>query len=102
MYYVEFGENLKKLRTARGLTQTEFGKRVGLSKAVVSKYENSIGYPSLDTLIKIAAFFGVTTDYLLGASSKRTLDVSGLTEEQIASLAVIASQLKEANDRSSW
>lgn len=99
MYYVEFGENLKKLRTARGLTQKEFGERVGLSKAVVSKYENSMGYPSLDTLIKIAAFFGVSTDYILGAANKKTLDVSGLTDEQIESLTGIVSQFKKANKK---
>ena len=99
MYYVEFGENLKKLRTARGLTQKEFGERVGLSKAVVSKYENSMGYPSLDTLIKIAAFFGVSTDYILGAANKKILDVSGLTDEQIESLTGIVSQFKKANKK---
>ncbi len=99
MYYVEFGENLKKLRTARGLTQKEFGERVGLSKAVVSKYENAMGYPSLDTLIKIAAYFGVTTDYILGATSKKTLDVSGLTEGQMEALSEIITQFKKANNK---
>lgn len=52
VYYCEFGENLKKLRTARSLTQASFGNRVGLSKAVVSKYENGLGYPTFDVLIR--------------------------------------------------
>ena len=55
MLYTDFGENLKRLRQARGLTQQELGSRVGLSKAVVSKYENALGYPTLDTLITLAA-----------------------------------------------
>lgn len=97
MYYIQFGENLRKLRTERGLTQKELGERVGLSKAVVSKYENAVGYPSLDMLIKIAAFFGVSTDYLLGAASKKTLDLSGLTDEQIGAVSAIVSQFKKAN-----
>lgn len=97
MYYIQFGENLRKLRTERGLTQKEMGDRVGLSKAVVSKYENSLGYPSLDMLIKIAAFFGVSTDYLLGASSKKTLDLSGLTDDQICAVSAIVSQFRKAN-----
>lgn len=97
MYYIQFGENLRKLRTERGLTQKELGDRVGLSKAVVSKYENSLGYPSLDMLIKIAAFFGVSTDYLLGAASKKTLDLSGLTDDQIGAVYAIVSQFKKAN-----
>lgn len=73
MYYSEFGENLKKLRTARDLTQQELGAKVGLSKAVVSKYENGLGYPTFDVLIRIAAYFGVTTDYLLGVTEERRL-----------------------------
>lgn len=97
MYYIQFGENLRKLRAERGLTQKELGDRVGLSKAVVSKYENSLGYPSLDMLIKIAAFFGVSTDYLLGAASKKTLDLSGLTDDQIGAVYAIVSQFKKAN-----
>ena len=97
MYYIQFGENLRKLRTERGLTQKELGDRVGLSKAAVSKYENSLGYPSLDMLIKIAAFFGVSTDYLLGAASKKTLDLSGLTDDQIGAVYAIVSQFKKAN-----
>ena len=97
MYYIQFGENLRKLRTERGLTQKELGDRVGLSKAVVSKYENSLGYPSLDMLIKISAFFGVSTDYLLGAASKKTRDLSGLTDDQICAVSAIVSQFRKAN-----
>ena len=83
MYYSEFGENLKKLRTARDLTQQELGAKVGLSKAVVSKYENGLGYPTFDVLIRIAAYFGVTTDYLLGVTGGKTIDVSELSDSQI-------------------
>ena len=41
----DFGENFKKLRKNRNLTQKEMGAKIGLSKAVVSKYENGMGYP---------------------------------------------------------
>ena len=73
MYYSEFGENLKKLRIGQNLTQKEFGAKVGLSKAVVSKYENGLGYPTFETLIRIAAFFGVTTDFILGVAKEKRL-----------------------------
>ena len=65
MTYCSFGENLKNLRKGRGMTQSELGGKIGLSKAVISKYETGLGYPSFDVLIRIAKFFGVTTDYLL-------------------------------------
>ena len=80
--YRDFGENLRELRKARSLTQKELGAKVGLSKAVVSKYENGMGYPTFDVLIRIARYFGVTTDYLLGVSGSATVDVSGLTGSQ--------------------
>ena len=40
--------------------------------------------PSIDMLVKIAEFFNVSTDYLLGLSEKHALNTEGLTELQIA------------------
>lgn len=97
VYYCEFGENLKKLRTARSLTQKDFGSHVGLSKAVVSKYENGLGYPTFDVLIRIASFFGVTTDYLLGVSGAKTVDVSGLSDSQVDMVHRIIAEFQSVN-----
>ena len=83
MVYCEFGENLRLLRKQRNLTQSELGSNIGLSKAVISKYENGLGCPSFDILIRLAGFFGVTTDYLLGVEKNKTINVTGLTEPQI-------------------
>lgn len=58
------GNNIAKLRLARGLTQELLGKKVGLTPSAISNIENSTSYPSIDTLIKLAEFFGVTLDYL--------------------------------------
>ena len=69
----DFGTVLKELRKSRNLTQKEFGSNFGLSKAVVSKYENGMSDPTFDMLILIA-------DYLLGAEKKKTIDVSMLTD----------------------
>lgn len=94
MLYTAFGENLKTLRTARGLTQKELGDRVGLSKAVISKYENALGYPTLDMVITLAAFFGVTTDHLLGVKNQKTADVSGLTDWQLNAVLTVINAFK--------
>lgn len=96
-HFFVLGENLKKLRTEQNLTQKELGEYVGVSKAVVSKYENSIGYPTYDVLIKFAAFFGVTTDYLLGVQTGESLDISNLTEGQIAAIRHIVSEFERNN-----
>lgn len=99
MFYSEFGDNLKKLRTGRNLTQKEFGAHVGLSKAVVSKYETGMGYPTYDVLIKIAVFFGVTTDYLLGAPNNKTVNVSDLTDTQIDAVHHMIAEFSKANKK---
>lgn len=93
----DFGENFKKLRKSRNLTQKEMGAKIGLSKAVVSKYENGMGYPTYDVLIRIAQYFGVTTDYLLGVASGKTVDVSTLTDSQIDTIHQIIAEFNKAN-----
>lgn len=60
------GERLKKLRTKKKLTQTELGKIVNVTKVSISGYENGNRSPDTDTLEKLADYFGVSTDYLLG------------------------------------
>ena len=97
MTYCSFGENLKKLRKGRGMTQSELGGKIGLSKAVISKYETGLGYPSFDVLIRIAKFFGVTTDYLLGVSGDKLMDITGLTESQADALQRMVAELRTAN-----
>lgn len=100
MNYCNFSEILKNLRKTNGLTQKELGEHVGLSKAVVSKYENGMGYPTFDTLIRIAKYFGVTTDYLLGVEAASALDVSGLTESQLEAVHRTVNEFKKANKKS--
>ena len=93
----DFGENFKKLRKCRNLTQKEMGAKIGLSKAVVSKYENGMGYPTYDVLIRIAQYLGVTTDYLLGVASGKTVDVSTLTDSQIDTIHQLIAEFNKAN-----
>lgn len=95
MSYCKFCEVLRQLRLQRSLTQHELGKHIGLSKAVISKYENGIGYPTLDTLIYFAEYFGVTTDYLLGVEHKKTIDVTDLSSSEIDSLNNIIKEYRK-------
>lgn len=95
MSYCKFSEVLRSLRTQRGLTQQELGEHVGLSKAVISKYENGIGYPTLDSLIYFAEYFGVTTDYLLGVEHSKVIDVSELTGSEIEAINQIIREYKK-------
>ena len=99
MNYSIFAERLRELRRSRSLTQKELGIKIGLSKAVVSKYETGMGYPSFDILIRIAQFFGVSTDYLLGASGSKTIDISRLTDSQAEAVHLLIAEFTKANQK---
>ena len=61
-----FGKNLKELRKEKNLWQSDIAKALCVTDATVSRWEMSKQEPDFDMLIKIAQYFGVTTDYLLG------------------------------------
>ena len=88
-------ENIKKLRLARGLNQVEFAKILGVSKQCVSNWENDNVMPSIEMLIKIADFFNVTTDYILGRNERTYIDVTGLSDEQISHISLIVSDISQ-------
>ena len=80
---VNFGKRLKALRTKSGYTQKELAQKLGLTKSVISAYENDLRLPSLDILVALSRIFRVTTDYLLGVQKdEKQLDLSGLNDEE--------------------
>lgn len=62
----DFPARLRKLRERERMDRKKLGECCGLSKATISKYERGDREPTASSLEKIADFFGVTTDYLLG------------------------------------
>ena len=90
-------ENIKRLRTAQGLNQVEFGRLLNVTKQCVSNWENDNVLPSIDMLIKIADLFRVSTDYLLGRTEVAVLDVSSLTEAQRGHVALLIRDLTAVN-----
>ena len=83
------GEQIKSLRMSKGLNQVEMAKIFGITKQSVSNWENENIMPSVDMLIKIAKFFSVSTDYLLGLSEEHALNTEGLSELQIAHIQTL-------------
>ena len=61
-----FRIRLKELREERGLGQVELAERIGVSKGIISLWENGLREPKMTALISLAKFFGVTVDYLVG------------------------------------
>ena len=63
-------ERLKTLRLKTALTQKQIAEGVGVSPVSIQRFEYGSVRPSLDTLIRLADFFDVTLDYLVGRSDK--------------------------------
>ena len=92
------GEKLKALRTAKKMSQKDLAERIDIAKSVISFYESGDRFPSYDVLIKIARIFNVTTDYLLDVERERTVNVSGLSEEDIAAVTTVIDALKRKSN----
>jgi len=95
---MSLGEKLKALRTAKKMSQKDLAERIGIAKSVISFYESGDHFPSYDVLIKIARIFNVTTDYLLDVERERTVNVSGLSEEDIAAVTTVIDALKRKSN----
>ncbi len=72
--------NLKKLRTQRCLTQKDVADFLSCSTIVYCRYETGTREPSIDVLLKLSSYFGVTVDYLLGKEDISSNNLSAYEE----------------------
>lgn len=88
---MDLGNRLKDLREEMNLTREELAYKLNISYSAVSKYETNVRFPDKETLYKLADYFNVSVDYLLGRSDIRKIetkayhsnDLSGLPDEAI-------------------
>ncbi len=92
---IDMGDKLRTLRIEKKLTQKQVADRIGLAISAISSYESGNRYPSYEALIKLAYIFHVSTDYLLGITSKRNIDVTGLDDEAIELVSQLVDKLKK-------
>ena len=76
-------DRLKELRKSNNLTQTELGKILGVGKTTISMYENNNSTPNDEIKLKIAEYFNVSVDYLLGKT-----DTKNYTEDNNVTIAL--------------
>ncbi len=91
-------EKLAELRLQHGLSQRAVAARLGLSPSIISGYETGERCPSIEVLLSLSRLYGRSCDYLLGreqTSPAATLDVSGLSAEQIQALQTIITAMKK-------
>lgn len=88
-------ENIRRLRMARNISQVDLAKALGVTKQSISNWENNNIQPSIDMLIRICDYFRVTTDYMLGLEEKNYIEISGLTDYELAHITAIIDDIRK-------
>ena len=93
-------ERIKQLRENLGITQIELAKRLGLTRSSVNAWEQGISVPGTKFIVELSRIFKISTDYILCVDSTSTLDLSGLTEQDILIIHGLAVHLRRLNQKS--
>lgn len=88
-------EKIKLLRERTGWTQAELARRLVTTRASVNAWESGISMPSTQYIIELSRIFHVSTDYLFGLKQNQSLDISGLSPDQVATLEHLVNFLRQ-------
>lgn len=94
---VNLEKKLKSLRIAGNYTQLQVADRLGVSKTIISAYENDLRHPSYENLIKLSKLYNVSTDWLLGNTRSTDVNFSELTDEQSQLIVGMIKQFEKLN-----
>ncbi len=89
---MSFGKRLLRLREAKNLDQTQLGEILNLSKSTISAYEKDTRQPSPETIVLIAKYFNVTTDFLLRGDIREQPEI---IQEELHDFFIRVSKLGE-------
>ncbi len=84
---MDFKDRIKSLREASNMSPSQLGAAMNKSEGAVRSWETGKAKPDAETIIKLAAFFKCSTDYLLGISDFKTLSAARGLEAEIESLS---------------
>ena len=92
-------ENIKTLRLSNGWTQSELAKKLGITRSSVNAWEMGISVPSTSYIVELAQLFRVSTDFLLGLNQNASIDISGLSEEEIRIISELVQHFKKTTKK---
>ncbi len=72
---------IRDLREDRDLRQVDVSEAIGIDQRTLSNYETGKTNPDSFAIIKLADFFGVSTDYLLGRTNNNTIDATDIVKK---------------------
>ena len=84
-----FGDQVKALRLARNLNQVQLAEHLNVSKQTISNWENNNILPSIEMLMSISDYFCVSTYCLLELNNRKYIEVTGLSDTQLAHIQMI-------------
>lgn len=90
-------DKIKQLRELSGLTQAELARRLKLTRSSVNSWEMGLVVPSTAMIVELAKLFDVSTDYLLGLDDTASVNVSGLSEKEVALVCNLVVCLRNKN-----
>lgn len=67
---MSMGARLAQARRGQNMTQEQLAEKLGVTRQAVSRWESDTAYPETDKIVRMAALFGVSCDYLLGVSNE--------------------------------
>ena len=76
---VNLGDRYRNLRKDRKLTQDDLAQYLGLTRSAINTWEQGLSIPSVNIIISLSQFYGVTTDYLLGLDNADLVDITNLS-----------------------
>lgn len=87
-------ERVKFLREQQNMTQFELARKLSITRSSVNAWEMGISVPSTQYIVELANIFQVSTDYLLGVDVSATINVTGLSEQDIQVLQILTEHLR--------
>ena len=95
MYFdpAETGKRIKAIRETKGMTQMKFAEKLNISRSYMNKIEKGTKTASLDLLIEIAVYGGVTLDYLVLGQSLAAIQVKANIQMMRESLDILEQSL---------
>lgn len=89
-------ERIAALRNNIGITQTELGKRLGVTRSAVNAWEMGFSIPQLKHVIEMARIFHTTVDGMLGTPEKIVVDITALPPKERQLVSELVECLKSS------
>ncbi|WP_373233473.1 helix-turn-helix domain-containing protein [Cohnella sp.] len=97
---MNMGQRLRELRLRRKISQEEVARHIGITRSAYSHYEINNRQPVYETLIKLAAFFDVSLDYIIGGTQSKAKAETAITQDNKEILSLFQDMNQEQRKRS--